>query len=80
IGQKMWPLECQRTNVNGWTDDGQRPVTKAHLSNQKQTQQCQLSSNVPTHITADKPQFQHVVGPHSGVAVSLKPPIHTWST
>ncbi|KAH3696318.1 hypothetical protein DPMN_083780 [Dreissena polymorpha] len=25
--------KCLRTNVNGRTDDGQRPVTKAHLSN-----------------------------------------------
>ncbi|KAH3877777.1 hypothetical protein DPMN_001655 [Dreissena polymorpha] len=25
---------CLRENVNRWTDDRQRPVTKAHLSNQ----------------------------------------------
>ncbi|KAH3709540.1 hypothetical protein DPMN_069004 [Dreissena polymorpha] len=38
MGQEMWPLECLRVNVTGRTDgrtyDGQRPVTKAHLSNQ----------------------------------------------
>ncbi|KAH3873676.1 hypothetical protein DPMN_036913 [Dreissena polymorpha] len=30
---RMWPLDCLRTNFDGRTDDGQRPITKAHPSN-----------------------------------------------
>ncbi|KAH3778183.1 hypothetical protein DPMN_179636 [Dreissena polymorpha] len=34
IRQEMWPLECLQTKCGRRTDDRQRPITKAHLSNQ----------------------------------------------
>ncbi|KAH3711676.1 hypothetical protein DPMN_071348 [Dreissena polymorpha] len=56
--QEIWPLECLGANVNGRTDR-QRPVTKAHLSNQKinRGHLANRASALPTELTRPPHNF-----------------------
>ncbi|KAH3865166.1 hypothetical protein DPMN_028205 [Dreissena polymorpha] len=47
VASRVFTNKCGRTD-DGWTDDGQRPVTKAHLSNQ--TADNELAITIPQTI------------------------------
>ncbi|KAH3748833.1 hypothetical protein DPMN_183289 [Dreissena polymorpha] len=90
VASRVFTNKCGRTD--GRTDDGQRPVTKAHLSNgistdnkstirtnRKWMPSCQTSCSKESSNMINLPPFHPLVGPNSTVCgPSMGPHVPPW--